>query len=317
MKKITYAFFITFMITLITSCGNQPPKYLTNGPFYLKGLKEVERGKIVEAEASFLKDLSLKKSYASHLQLMFLYETQKKYPEVIVQCDQYLKKASKTDFNLKLVKAVKTEALESLHMQLNAKFGSSSVKTVDLNQKAETFFKKKWYAARVRERDLQVKLGNLESKTKLENLISQDSKKQISKKTKKKAKKKIQPKPVATHVKTYVVVKGDSLSVISTKVFGTSKRWREIQSANLPALDNPNKLRLGQIIKIPQPVIRKKKTTVKPTKKVKVQPKKSSKKKKATPALKNKNAKTTEIDKKSQTSEPLGSHNKIMPRGRN
>lgn len=307
MKKLAWIFLTLLVIALTTSCGERAPKYLTNGPNYLKGLKEVKRGELGKAEVSFLKDLSFKKSYASHLQLTFIYEEQLKYPDVLVQCDQYLKKASTTDFNLNLVKEIKKEALESLHMQLNSQFGAVAKKTVNLNHKAETFFREKWYAARVRERDLKVKLQNLESEAKLEKLLGKSEMRQPSKIPKKST----NSKPTKKRITTYLVVKGDSLSVISTKVFGTSKRWREIQAANLPALDNPNKLRVGQTIKIPQPIQKKKRiTTI--NKKAKPQAK-------IAPLQKKKKLKRDKRKSKFiliQTSKPLGSHNKIVPRSR-
>lgn len=49
----------------------------------------------------------------------------------------------------------------------------------------------------------------------------------------------------------YVVRRGDSLSVISRKVYGTSKRWREILAANKELLPNERALKAGMKIVIP------------------------------------------------------------------
>ena len=294
-------------MALFTACDDPAPKYLTNGPLYLKGLKQVRRGELKKAERSFLKDLSFKRSYASYLQLIFIYENQKKYPEVIVQCDNYLREAQPNDFNLKLVESVKLEAMESLHMQLNSQFGTTDRKGLNKNAKVEKFFRKKWYAARVRERKLEIKLQNIESKNGLEKLVTKTE-------TVKKPKKKIRKqKIVSKQISKYLVVKGDSLSVIAIKVFGTSKRWREIQSANLPALDNPNKLRIGQTIKIPQPIQKKKK----PVKNTKRPSKNIAEINKPKSVKKSKGMQPKNDSRNILTSEPLGSHENIMPRGRN
>jgi nucleoid-associated protein YgaU len=47
----------------------------------------------------------------------------------------------------------------------------------------------------------------------------------------------------------YVVQPGDSLGKISSKIFGTSSRWKEI--AELNTINNPRALRVGMTLKIP------------------------------------------------------------------
>ena len=51
---------------------------------------------------------------------------------------------------------------------------------------------------------------------------------------------------------TYVVKKGDNLSAISQKFYGTSRNWKKILEANKPELTDPSKLKIGQTIKIPE-----------------------------------------------------------------
>jgi hypothetical protein len=48
----------------------------------------------------------------------------------------------------------------------------------------------------------------------------------------------------------YTVLKGDTLGTIAQKFLGSSSRWREIWTAN-PSIKDPNKLIVGQIIRIP------------------------------------------------------------------
>ncbi|MCG2712561.1 MAG: LysM peptidoglycan-binding domain-containing protein [Candidatus Omnitrophica bacterium] len=61
-------------------------------------------------------------------------------------------------------------------------------------------------------------------------------------------------KPAAEKVKftTYTVTKGDTLQIISKKVYGTTKRWQKIFEFNKGTLKNPNKIYPGQKILIPQ-----------------------------------------------------------------
>lgn len=52
-------------------------------------------------------------------------------------------------------------------------------------------------------------------------------------------------------MRTYTVREGDTLSRISTTVYGTSARWADIYQANRDILPNPNSLRVGQELRIP------------------------------------------------------------------
>lgn len=50
----------------------------------------------------------------------------------------------------------------------------------------------------------------------------------------------------------YTVQKGDTLQKISTKFFGTTKKWKKIFNANQDILKSPDKVRPGMTLKIPK-----------------------------------------------------------------
>jgi tetratricopeptide (TPR) repeat protein len=50
----------------------------------------------------------------------------------------------------------------------------------------------------------------------------------------------------------YAVTKGDTLSSISQKVYGTPGRWKDIFSANRQSLPSPSQLTIGQVLDIPE-----------------------------------------------------------------
>jgi hypothetical protein len=54
-----------------------------------------------------------------------------------------------------------------------------------------------------------------------------------------------------TPMKTYVVQEGDTLSIISQKVFGNASRWPAIFDANKDQLSRPDQLRIGQRLVLP------------------------------------------------------------------
>jgi nucleoid-associated protein YgaU len=51
--------------------------------------------------------------------------------------------------------------------------------------------------------------------------------------------------------KTYVVVKGDSLSKIAKREYGDANKWRAIYDANKDLINDPDLIYPGQELKIP------------------------------------------------------------------
>ena len=54
-----------------------------------------------------------------------------------------------------------------------------------------------------------------------------------------------------TTLQTYTVAKGDSLSKIAKKFYGNANKWRVIFEANGDQLSNPDLIKPGQVLKIP------------------------------------------------------------------
>jgi nucleoid-associated protein YgaU len=61
------------------------------------------------------------------------------------------------------------------------------------------------------------------------------------------------PQPTATIGlgKTYVVVKGDSLSKIAKREYGDANKWRTIYEANKDLIHDPDLIYPGQELKVP------------------------------------------------------------------
>jgi nucleoid-associated protein YgaU len=61
----------------------------------------------------------------------------------------------------------------------------------------------------------------------------------------------VAPAPVKVAPKTYTILKGDTLSKISLKSYGTTKKWKAIYDANRDKINNINNLKVGTQIVIP------------------------------------------------------------------
>jgi nucleoid-associated protein YgaU len=59
------------------------------------------------------------------------------------------------------------------------------------------------------------------------------------------------PAPTAPTTRTYVVVKGDSLSKIAKREYGDANKWRKIYEANRSIIKNPDLIYPGQELRIP------------------------------------------------------------------
>lgn len=59
--------------------------------------------------------------------------------------------------------------------------------------------------------------------------------------------------PAAATTTTYTVQSGDTLSAIAKKFLGNANDYMEIFNANRDQLTDPDKIKPGQVLKIPQP----------------------------------------------------------------
>jgi LysM repeat protein len=61
-----------------------------------------------------------------------------------------------------------------------------------------------------------------------------------------------QPSPAASSMKTYTVQPGDTLSLIARRLLGNASEYLQIFEANRDQLTDPDKIKPGQVLKIPQ-----------------------------------------------------------------
>ena len=61
------------------------------------------------------------------------------------------------------------------------------------------------------------------------------------------------PAAPAAESRTVTVKKGDTLSAIAKRELGKASLWPKIFEANRDQLDNPDRIKPGQVLKIPDP----------------------------------------------------------------
>jgi nucleoid-associated protein YgaU len=59
------------------------------------------------------------------------------------------------------------------------------------------------------------------------------------------------PRSSSETTRTYVVVKGDSLSRIAKREYGDAQEWKRIYEANRDVIDNPDLIYPGQTLRLP------------------------------------------------------------------
>ena len=60
------------------------------------------------------------------------------------------------------------------------------------------------------------------------------------------------PAPAKSVARTYTVVSGDTLSKIAKSMYGDANKWQKIYEANTDIIKDPNMIRPGQVLKIPE-----------------------------------------------------------------
>lgn len=80
--------------------------------------------------------------------------------------------------------------------------------------------------------------------------LSPESGKVIAKEQKGTAKELSKALPKNAGAKTHTVQKGETLSLIAKRYFGTSKKWRELYQRNQTTIKNPNLIYAGQVIRL-------------------------------------------------------------------
>ncbi len=60
------------------------------------------------------------------------------------------------------------------------------------------------------------------------------------------------PAPAKSAARTYTVAKGDTLSKIAKSTYGDANKWRKIYEANTDFIKNPDLIRPGQVLNIPE-----------------------------------------------------------------
>lgn len=220
------------LVFFLTGCGGYHlSKPETEEPLYLKGQQCLREGKPGEALRHFLVLLDKRpNATVTNLEVGRLFLQIEGDP---IECIHYLRRYQALCPNSKqeplvtqLIDAAKREYIKQLPGNINAMSDGATPENTDLI------------------RQLREENRLLRNRLMAHNGAAQQSK--ITSTVETKA---MPARP--GKCKTYKIAPGDTLSKISSKVYGTPNRWREIFEANKAALHAPNNLRVGTELQIP------------------------------------------------------------------
>lgn len=202
---------------------------------YLRGQRLLREGRNNEALAAFLKVID-KRSEApdSHLEVGQLYLRHLDNPvTAIYHFSKYLEYRCDSEQSA-LVRQLIETAQKEFARKLPGKLYAQEVDRLDMLDLVE----------QLRNENLKLKREITALKSHLPKAVRAES---VAKRFQ------YGPQPVEEmpREKTYIVESGDTLSRISTKVYGDSGRWKEIFEANRGLLNSPHDLRSGQELYIP------------------------------------------------------------------
>ncbi len=249
-------YFILSILAILSGCKENSINVIdeTEEPHYRRGQSLLRDGRDKDALEAFLKVIDKRKDAAeSHVEAGRIHMDHfNDSINAIYHFQKYLEikpDSRQAELLKQLIRTAQKKYVKSLPGYFfESKADQASIDETVMKLKAEN-------------EKLKIQLVTIKDKLKKKALDYNRLKNKIESAASRKAKNKDKKKPdsqsdstVESNTETppfYFVVTGDTLSKISSKVYGTTSRWREIFKANSDQLENPHDLKIGQKLKIP------------------------------------------------------------------
>lgn len=258
MNKFTFERSIQFLwvFVVILSFGCDPASLEVSRedeePAFQRGKRLIREGRYEDALTTFLKVIELRRQAPeSHLSSGLIYLEHQEDPiQAIYHFQQYRKQrpdSSKDELVLQRIEAAKRAFMQSLPG--SPQMGESPL-IPELRQTVEQL--------RAEKKELEISLNQARRELTMYQQKPQTlAQPQLDRVVLKTPPLPTSPPPSkdATSLpqkkRFYTVVRGDTLSLISKKMYGTSNRWYELFKANQNKIANPNQLKVGQALMVP------------------------------------------------------------------
>lgn len=246
MTKHLHILLVLPLVALMAGCGNMeknPDARDEKNPMVRKALEQIEAQQFGDAlqtlEAALDKKPDLARADLEAARIYHMDPENRDLPRAIYHYERYLEKRPDTN---------KTELIKKWIHQAQLNFAAETLRSNPNDFMAEVNRLKRENAALRRQVEQYTSATNQAPAATEDPQLTQPAP-QVAAAPQPQAEPKPEPKPAP---RTYTVQRGDTLSNISRKVYGTSAKWRTIYEANRSKMKSERDLKIGQDLIIPQ-----------------------------------------------------------------
>jgi LysM repeat protein len=246
--NISKAFLAMLLVAVVAMAGCKPGQGYAiseeDEPNYRKGESLMRENRMDEALLAFEKVVDARRdSPESHLELGRIYMDHVKDPiSAIYHFRKYLELRPQSEFSRQVAQLIESCKKDFARSLPGDPFAESVERSNVLDQMKNV---------RLENDELRRTVASLQNQLRTARPVVEEAPPPPPAAVSAAPAQQAQPQ-AATSTRTYTVRTGDTLSKISTAVYGSPSRWQDIYNANRNQLRNPHDLKVGMVLSIPR-----------------------------------------------------------------